>query len=419
MQLYKKIIDKDLLVDFLFALEAFFSINPYLLWETYEYYKYFDILKMVVEISIILLIISKVKMKIDSKSILMAMSFCVVYFYYICNTYNHQINIGLGTIIKLIMLCLFFTLTKENKKKTFKIFLSIFAISLVPGIIYSILNMLKIEMRCDYIQTTQAIKKFIEQHYKHYFGCVFRESIYYSPTIKQLCGMYDEPGMVGTISALLLCASSFDFKKHKALIVILIGGIMSMSLTFFMLCTIYFCYYTYRCFATKQTKKFKKIAFVIVIAIIALFLLKNNQVFQEKVVRRFSLSYLMDNNRVSDEFSVEFDNFLKNGNLFFGLGNNNPIFDKVDAASYKVLIYNIGIFGFILLIGWFLYWGIKKSEKNKECIFFIVIFLISIYQRPWILYMYFILIYFGGIEMIKEKTEKEEVERDGNKEICV
>lgn len=402
MKIFEKIKDRNFLINFLFAVEAFLSINPYILWETYNYYKYFDIIKKGIEILLIILIISKGKIKIDPKSGPVCLSFCIVYLYYTFNTYDHKINVELGMIMKLIIISLFFTLPTENKKSVFRIFLNIFAISLVPAIIYNLFNIIGIQIKCDYIQSTQAIKNFIEQHYKHYFGCVFRESIYYSPRIKQLCGMYDEPGLVGTISALLLCACKFDFKRYKSLIIILIGGCMSMSLAFFMLCAIYYIYY---CFSIKNKKQLNRIILVVLLFLSVIFVLRDNPVFKEKVIERFSLSYLTNNNRVSDEFAKEFEKFLSGNNIFFGLGNGNPIFDTVDAASYKVLIYNIGIIGFLLLIGWFLYWGIVYSQKNKSSLIFALIFLISIYQRPWIIYMYYILIYFGGIEISKEEKE--------------
>lgn len=395
-------INKQKVLNSLMAIEAFCSINPFIFWETYSNYFIFDILKKIIEILICIDFFIIREKHITKRNIFVVFSFIIVFLYYSFNNYGDIFSISLGFIMKLLLIAIFLIQEDENKIKILDKFVKMFGISLIPSILFCLLNLLNIDLKFDIIKSTSAIKNLYNQHYKHYFGCVFRENIYYSPRFKQICGMFDEPGLVGTISALILCVYDFKFHKNKILYVILTAGILSMSLAFILLVLIYI---SLKIILVRKAKNILKIFFAAIICFVVLFLLRNNAIIQEKIISRLSISYLMNNNRTSDEFDIIYDEYLKTGKIFFGNGNNNPIFDTIDASSYKILIYNFGIVGFILVVGWFLFWGIKLSRNKRDNICLVLIFMLSIYQRPWIMYMYFILLYFAGIAK-KLKEEK-------------
>lgn len=52
--------------------------------------------------------------------------------------------------------------------------------------------------------------------------------------ILRFYGPFNEPGVVGTLGAVLLCTQKFNFKDWRTLI-ILLAGVLSMSLFFFAL----------------------------------------------------------------------------------------------------------------------------------------------------------------------------------------
>lgn len=382
-------------LELLLGLEAFLTINPYFLWETFSYFHFFDVLKKLIEISIIILFLFNQK-NISKKNCWAIFSFIIIYLYYSLNVYGNNIDFGIGMITKLICIIIFMTIDSTSKKNTFKIFSKIFAISLIPALIFFIFNVLGINFKHDYIETTQAIKVNSNQHYLHYFGSVFRENIYYSPRYKQICGMFDEPGMVGTISSLLLVAENYEFKNNKYLYIVLFSGILSLSLAFYL---ILFISVFIKLILSKSIKR-KKLLYIIPV-IFLLIMIFQMPIFQEKVLERLSISNLINNNRTSQEFDNIYSNFLQSSNIFLGLGNMNPIFDKVDASSYKVLIFNFGVIGFLLIVGWYIFWSISYSKYNKQALVLSFMFLLSIYQRPWIIYLYCIVILFGGIEYLK------------------
>ena len=390
-------------MSFLLALEAFLSIGPYFLWETYSAFKIFDILKMLLELYILFKFLKTRNTKIKISIFCMIISFSLMYLYYILDEYGGRIQIGLGTIMKAIIIIIFLLQSSNVKKDVFDCFCKIFAISLIPSIAFSVLSILGINVGGSYIESVSVIKNLGNQHYLHFPGCVFRENIYYSPRFKQLCGMFDEPGMVGTISALILIAKKFLLKNDKTLVIVLMAGILSMSFAFYLLIVIW----SILILLSNKKLRDKTICAMLIMIVIAL-LLRNNAILKQFIFNRLSLVNLINNNRTSTEFDTLFNVFLKSDTAWIlGYGNNNPIFNNVDVSSYKLIIYNLGIIGFILYCGWFAFWGFFKANRNKMANILVICFLISIYQRPWILYLYFIVILFGGIEYLKNCDDKE------------
>ena len=64
-------------------------------------------------------------------------------------------------------------------------------------------------------------------------------SSFLGQTVYRLLGPYDEPGVIGTLAALILSADNFRLNSKSNLILI-IAGILSFSLTFYILTVLYF-----------------------------------------------------------------------------------------------------------------------------------------------------------------------------------
>lgn len=330
----------------------------------------------------------------------MVVSFAVVYFYYMMNTYNHVFSLKPGIIIKFIMIILFLLLPEKERRNIFELYTRLFALSLIPAICFSVLSIIGFDVPYDVIASSQEIKVNQNFEYIHYPGSVFCENRYSISRFKRLCGIYDEHGMAGTVAGLLLAGNQFKLKKHKELVIILVGGILSVSLAFFVIVGLYYVYVL-----LKNRKKKRLITLISLILICAgvLFLLRNNEVVNRLVISRLRITYLMSNKRADSTFIALFSDFLRSDNILWGYGNNNPIFNTVDAASYKVLIYDIGFVGFFIYVLWFLYWGVRNAGKNIEALILLVLFMLSFLQRPWILYLYFMIILFGGIDKIRQE----------------
>lgn len=411
-------INKQTMFERIIAIDSVLSLNPYFIWGSYSFNAYFNMLKMIVEVAILLIFLQRSRNKIKIIAIGIIVSFIITYSFYTLDAYSGQANIGLGTFSKCIVICVFLALSDESKKNVFRYFRTFFAISLIPGIFFLVCRMIGIPFSSDIIQSTQEIKVLNNQQYRHFFGCVFRENIYYTPRFMQLCGIYDEPGLVGTVAALLLCADQYTIQKNKTNIILLIGGFLSASLAFVLLTVAYL---ILKLLINRSYKQLCSMLGILLLAITVILILDKIEIFHNNVIARLSWDRLINNNRESTEFVDIFNDFVKSNNLWFGHGRNNPIFGKVDASSYRVLLYNFGIVGFTLIIGWFAYWGIKYSHACKTSIIFYIVFILSIYQRPWIMNLYCIVLMIGGVINARDISEDQPkaIDYSKNKSGCV
>ena len=65
---------KDTALEWLFAIDGIFSMNPYLLWPDYSYNAFFDMAKKIVELIILSLFIINKSKKINKSQFFMAIS---------------------------------------------------------------------------------------------------------------------------------------------------------------------------------------------------------------------------------------------------------------------------------------------------------------------------------------------------------
>ena len=131
--------------------------------------------------------------------------------------------------------------------------------------------------------------------------------------------------------------------------------------------------------------------------------------------RIFTEDSIIVSNRTKRTFDSEFNRFLKNDTLEVILDmdtkpQSNPLLRG--AFSYKMLIYDYGFLGFLLLILWIAIISIKENKLNKDYLILMSVFLISIYQRPYIFNEYYLVVLFGGyanIRMINHRKNKSDV----------
>lgn len=124
---------------------------------------------------------------------------------------------------------------------------------------------------------------------------------------------------------------------------------------------------------------------------------------------------LNGDNREHESYTEEFNLFLSDGgrDLWLGKGEGAASLNKNMSSSYtyKSLIYEYGIIGFVFIIFWLLYTSYFSSNKelfhNPNYLAVLIVFLISMYQRPNVLVMGYFITLFGGFSYIwnNEKNE--------------
>ncbi|MGG4303077.1 polymerase [Bacillus wiedmannii] len=299
----------------------------------------------------------------------------------------------------------FVLLINEIKLKIYDCFIKIIAISYIPAIIVAFLLLLGIDLSWDNLISYSASKSNYRQYlwsanYAVYYGFSEQYFFSYGGSIDRICAMFNEPGVVGTVSALILISKKLKLGRLYEKI-ILIAGILSLSMAFYTLIGLYLLI------------KNKKHLILFFIAYILLFsFTPKDSYLYNRILYRFEINSegLAGNNRTNEGFEYVYKDF-KAGNIkeqFLGIGEkeyfNKALNYKSEALSWKTFMVINGYLLFILHVLFFLYLSLK--EKNKASIIFAVFYFMAIYQRPFDFSLGYWLIFFAGIlySLNKEKS---------------
>lgn len=241
--------------------------------------------------------------------------------------------------------------------------------------------------------------------------------IYINDDIPRLCGLFNEPGYFGTITALMLIADGCRL-KHWGNIVILIAGGLSLSLAFFLLIVLYF--------VLRQVKNTVRLVVTISIFVLFIVSIPNIKVDNPGVQRLINRFYVEDgnmagNNRTSDQFEMVYESMFDDGSFLFGRGTSYLQEKRIGAGSYKAYVMRFGIIGYFFLIAPLLYFALCFARKNYMALIFTLCFFISIYQRPHVYAPTYFVILFGGIlyilSMSKSKSHIKQLKICGSRSI--
>lgn len=365
-----------------------------------------DLIQIALIVFILYYCIIYKRLHVKQSALISVALFTIQFLYRAFDTVDGSVEISVGTVVTAI-LCMAFILMKDDERaRIFRIFIIIFAITLIPGMIVSCFNLLNISLPSTILQSAESIKVQSNLQYRQTFFSVILENPWWGAGYRKLCGIYDEPGRVGTIAGMLLPAlplkSKLKLDKGISYSIIL-GGLMSLSLAFYVLLALFI--FIKLLERKKMTMKKWLIWLMFLCGTMGIFYVfaTTNEYFQNQIIRRFTLQTIItDNNRVSDAFESIYRPFLSSPDVWLGVGNGNTVIKTVDAAGYQIIVYTFGIVGFSLICLWVCFMGITFSKKNRNALLMFVFFMLSFYQRGWIFPFYHILILCGGISFIKE-----------------
>ncbi len=388
------------------SIVAFIQMHPYFVWETYNN----GLLSLLTPISIIFSIVSILlfvfmhEIRINTSVISIVIFFSLIWVYMETIGLDNTFSLHIGSFLILSVLNIFFILKEKDRKKIFNIFAMIFAISLILGIVVVVLSNIGINIPWEYLEAEHAGKAASGAFYKKYVGSAF---IYFpGSNFSRLSAVYDEPGVVGTFAALFLIADDLRFKGRVRNIIILIGGILSFSMAFYIMVIIGIAIKSFN----KGFLKFSITLIILIISFWGIISINTDNIIINKFQKRFEFvdGSLAGNNRETESFDYAFNEFIHGDpvKIIFGYGKDasskNPLMSS--SSTYKILIYDFGIIGFIMIIIWILYSNLKLVGFNKICMPLLVVFIISIYQRPFVFNIPYMFLLFGGYENLKSIT---------------
>ena len=307
--------------------------------------------------------------------------------------------------IMLFCLCDNYTL-----KSAFGIMKKIFALSLIPAIFIFVLKQLGMDIPYSVIRA-DAGKELTGQSYHLYYGvCTMLSN--FGGLLNRLCGVYNEPGFVGTVGALLLVADKMNLKKWDN-IVIFTALLFTFSLAFVLLLSVAFL--MYKLYQLKDSRRSFGAIVMILFFIAAYFIFmeipfSDGSDLQELQSRmEITEDGLAGDNRIaSSEAAVrEYDRFLESGsrNVLFGHGKSTIKEYGVDiwqdVCSYKEFIYYFGFIGMFFMVAFFICvvntkYKRVKGENKWNIIVLLTVFIVSIYQRYSVTHFYYLMALLGG-----------------------
>ena len=216
----------------------------------------------------------------------------------------------------------------------------------------------------------------------------------------RFCGYYDEPGVIGTISGVLLIVNQCKMGDWKNWI-LFISGVFSFSLFFYVLVSLYLLLYG-------EIKV--KITLAVLIGLAITYLANSDNVFSNLILARIEIgddgSFAGDNRTIAT-FEYFYDKFLRSDKLWFGYGHlySSKVVDT-GGQSYKHLIVDYGIIMSVLYVVAYVFYYLSYSLKKKHLFFVLMILLSVLYQRPFITYLLYLFLMVSPAAMVKATFEK-------------
>ena len=407
----KKKISLNKMAQVLFVLYAFYTLLPYFTWNTFfhgilgeafgmQYSTGFATLAIIIT----LIFYSKGRIKI-SFSLFIAF---IIPLFTICFSGGFEHIFSFEWIPYLVVFS-FITMTLDDQNSVYRIYKRIIVISLIIPIIIYLLGVLNIEIAYTRLESYEPIKQAGGTYYKLYYFAVNRVSRSLSDFgIRKLCGIFDEPGRVGTMCGLLLASDRVKIKNNWDNIILFVAGVLSFSLSFYLIIAIYL-------FAANVQRLNAKSIAALVVLVLGYILFINYKFSNPDIAafqQRFFIAgnVLAGNNRTNIYYETIIDDFHNSGfwKVLFGngAGSMSRIQSRllVDGYSYKNLLYDYGYVGFGIQIFWLFVFTfenflMKKDIKKEKyhIIALLIVYLANMYQRPSMMSFQFLLIFIGGL----------------------
>lgn len=319
-----------------------------------------------------------------------------VYALYIVVTYLAMVNSsvsysksGLANIGLISQFIFFACLLSEKSatiKRIFYPYLTLLLITVVPGLIYYFAILFNIDLSYSLISIGGRGDLYRNYHYLAIFGdyTVIPLGRF---TITRLCGMFEEPGMLGTILGVVYVIDEIAFpEKRRRKLFIVVVGMLTLSLAFYFFLMLVLL----RSMKREHIVKFAVVVVLLVIVIVTVVPADLQNAFQVLVMDRMAFNtetgHFAGDTRTG--YGERYLSYLTNASLgqqLFGNGSSsNSNDEEAQYASYHTILYESGFVGFILLILFASYFLVYISANvGKWHSLTLTIFpLLSIYQRP-------------------------------------
>lgn len=284
-----------------------------------------------------------------------------------------------GLINTVAVVFMLFT-NQEYAERSYYFFVRIMALTMMISLIVWIMIGLGVPLSGEVIDPLNELKDY------NYIAYPFLVIVLdYTGTILNMLrfsGVFDEPGVVGTVTFLILAINRFEIRKWYNTICF-IGGILSMSL-FFYIGTFIYALLAY-VFNPKYNIAKRITSLLIILA--GWLVIVNNDTTSELILGRMEYDTTTNKMTGDNRSDIYLDNYIDNirgSSLYFwGVRNESIIKEYQNSAGYKNAILMYGMVFIVLYIVLFGIYGSTYMSNNKWMLFVMILIMVAtLYQRP-------------------------------------
>lgn len=265
------------------------------------------------------------------------------------------------------VICLFCLMTDRTKSIIFEYFYRFILITNVIAIVVYVINFI-------FPNLFEKVPYYSDQAMT--LGLNYTKIGVFAIYGNRLCSIFNEPGGLGTICALLFVITFRKSSKYEK-INLLVCGSLTFSLAFFIIVYAFFMIYL-----LQKNIKF----FIPMILLAALFFVIPYIDFHNEAINLFVARMkivngsLAGNNRTTREFDYLYNEMKNSKEIIWGRGVGYILAEHV--STFKTLIVQMGLIGTGAILAEWIVCALVKANRSRYNYIFLALFILSTYQRP-------------------------------------
>ena len=352
----------------------FFLTSPYFFWEWYG-----NLFATILVSTIGLVIFWRHTDRLTRQQKKVFFFWILVWLFYLLNEFIKGSRLGVVAYFPFLLLGLVPYVKKNFLKAVFELFLSCYAIIIglsmiswiagITGLISPIgqigegIARLEVDNKTYLIYPLSLVSTRIDDEFLRFYG------------------LFGEPGVVGTLGGLMLCAKRYKMSDWRC-VVVLISGILSTSMFFYGLTAIY--WLSELVFIRKKIGLF----FVIILSVGAAYVVtKDNVVVSHLVWERFewdeSKGDFKGNSRGTISNSTIIQSVSASGEIWLGVNDTERFFKEGHSGgTIYAAIAMYGLIFIVIYIFWLILMGHQFIKNRWDFILYCFAVIGCMYQRP-------------------------------------
>ena len=318
------------------------SMNPWFMWSVSHYYHIISCFFIVLAWLMSRTLDDRLFTGKSFKYPIMAYIVIAIYMA-IVNSLN--MNGFIAVVFNVIIFLSVFSLKRELLSKLMKWLCVTMAVMMLVSIPWYFLFLLGFNLPNESVENESLMYSF----YNYYLFLL--DNRVTDAILPRFHSVFLEPGHLGSACVFLLLTQISQWRKWYC-IILMITIFLTFSLAAYMLMVVIYFISLWLRHKIIWTRLLLMSAFLVIAGIVAYNYNRGNNLFNMFILERLEINddgKLAGDNRVTDEFDDEFDDFMSSGDILFGREYSNEKYGFGN-SGYRVFIYDYGIVFVLMLI---------------------------------------------------------------------